>query len=146
MKKKGLIAVAALLVITAAVTIAYLCTRTKTAEGDILVRYASSESTIHFNDLPLTDVSGETTNKKGETKTIEGKGYPLLSVPDLVNADGYSKISVYADDEYHADLTSEELAANDNAFLIKDEKGIRFVVFGGPADLAVKNVVRIEIE
>ena len=145
MNKKSLIVIAALLVITAVITCVYLNTRTKTAEGDIVLVSADKEVTVHFNDLPLTDVSGETTNKKGEVKTIEGKGFPLSGIPELAGASDYSEITVYADDEYNTSISKDELSGDDNAFLIEDEKGIRMVVFGGPADRAVKNVVRIEI-
>ena len=146
MKKKSLIVIAALLVITAIITCVYLNTRTKTAEGDILLVSSGKEVTIHFNELPLTDVSGETVNKKGETKTIKGKGFPLSGIPSLAGESDYSEMTVYADDEYNASISKDELSGDDNAFLIEDEKGIRMVVFGGPADRAVKNVVRIEIK
>ncbi|MBQ6128785.1 MAG: hypothetical protein IJI51_03915 [Lachnospiraceae bacterium] len=145
MKKKSLIVIAALLVITAITTCIYLNSRSKTAEGDILLVSSGKEVTVHFNDLPLTDVSGETINKKGETKTIEGKGFPLSGIPSLAGVSDYSEMTVYADDEYNTSISKEELSGDDNAFLIEDEKGIRMVVFGGPADRAVKNVVRIEI-
>ena len=146
MKKKSLIVIAALLVITAITTCVYLNTRTKTSEGDILLVSSGKEVTIHFNELPLTDVSGETVNKKGETKTIKGKGFPLSGIPSLAGESDYSEMTVYADDEYNASISKDELSGDDNAFLIEDEKGIRMVVFGGPADRAVKNVVRIEIK
>ena len=146
MKKKSLIVIAALLVITAIITCVYLNLRSKTAEGDILLVSSGKEVTIHFNELPLTDVSGETVNKKGETKTINGKGFPLSGIPSLAGESDYSEMTVYANDEYNASISKDELSGDDNAFLIEDEKGIRMVVFGGPADRAVKNVVRIEIK
>ena len=94
----------------------------------------------------MSKVSGETTNKKGETKKIEAEGYSLSDIPALTGISDYNDIVVFSDDEYNAEVSKDELADHDKAWLINDDGEIRLIVFNDQdSKRNVKNVVRIEI-
>ncbi len=146
MKKKIIIIISILLVVTAIIASVYAFSRPKIESGSILLTTASGDITINFNELSLSKVEGETVNKKGETKKISTTGYPMSDIPSLAGITEYSELSVFSDDEYHADILKDELAKSDRAWLIREDDSIRLVVFGdSDSKRNVKNVVRIEI-
>lgn len=146
MKKRIGIA-AILLLVTAVLVFIYLRSRDTVKPGDLLIKSAGGDVAVTFEDLNLTHVTGEITNKKGETKTIESEGIALADIPGLAGVSDYSEISVYADDEYNAVLSKDEALVPDKAWLIKNDDSIRLIVFDDPdAKRDVKNVVRVEIK
>ena len=148
MKKRILTVISLLLALTSFCGAIYLGQREHVDTGSILVKAPSDEFTITMNDLPLTKVEGETVNKKGETKKISAAGYELAYFPSLAGVDNYTEISVYSDDEYHADISADELLADiSKAWIILEEDVPRLIVFGDTdSKRNVKNVVRIEIK
>ena len=146
MKKRIGIAVI-LMLVTAALVLVYLRSRESVKPGDLLIKSAGGDVSVTFEDLNLSHVSGEITNKKGETKTVESEGIALSDIPALAGINDYSEISVYADDEYNAVLSKDEVTKPDKAWLIKNDDSIRLIVFDDPdAKRDVKNVVRVEIK
>lgn len=151
-KKKKVIVVlsvviASMLLITAGLAFYYVHSRQTVSSGDLLIKSAQGDTTVTFNDLNLTHVEGEIKNKKGEVKQIDSEGIALSDIPALAGANDYSAITVFADDEYNAELTKNELAGQSGAWLIKNDSTIRLVVFGdSDSKRDVKNVVRIEIK
>lgn len=146
MKKRIILIISILLIITAALACIYVFNRPKVESGTFLLRTGSGDKTIRFSELPLSNVSGETINKKGETKKIDAKGYSLSDIPALTGISDYSDIIVFSDDEYNAEVSKDELADHDKAWLINDDGGIRLIVFKDEdSKRNVKNVVRIEI-
>ena len=146
MKIKIIIIISILLAVTAVIAAVYAFSRTKVENGSILLKTDSGDKTISFSELPLSKVEGETVNKKGETKKISTTGYPVSDIPSLAGITEYSELSVFSDDEYHADISKDELAGSDRAWLIWENDSIRLVVFGdSDSKRNVKNVVRIEI-
>ena len=144
MKKRIGIA-AILLLFTAVLVFIYLRSRDTVKPGDLLIKSAGGDVAVTFEDLNLTHVTGEITNKKGETKTIESEGIALADIPGLAGVSDYSEISVYA--EYNAVLSKDEALVPDKAWLIKNDDSIRLIVFDDPdAKRDVKNVVRVEIK
>ena len=147
LNKKIILIAGILAVITAIVTCIYLAGRDRVKAGDILIKTGSGDITVSLGDLSPSEFSGETVNKKGETKKIEAEGYPVADVVSLAGLSDYSEISVFSDDEYHATLTREEMSDPEKAWLYKDEDGLRLVVFGdNDSKRNVKNVVRIEVK
>ncbi len=147
MKKRIIITILILLALTAVISTTYLCTRKTVNKGSLLVGTPSGEVTLSMSDLPLSDVEGETVNKKGETKKINAKGFAVADIPPLAGMSDYSEITLYSDDEYHADITRSELADHDKAWLIDDEGSFRLIVFGdSDSKRNVKNVVRAKIK
>jgi hypothetical protein len=146
MKKRIILIISILLVITAAIACIYVFSRPKVESGTFLLRTGSGDKTIRFSELPLSNVSGETINKKGKTKKIDAKGYSLSDIPALTGISDYSDIIVFSDDEYNAEVSKDELSDHDKAWLINDDGGIRLIVFKDEdSKRNVKNVVRIEI-
>jgi len=146
--KKRIIIAAVLLVLTAIVAVVYLRSRDTVKPGDILIKAPTGDVTVSLESLELSHVSGSITNKKGETKKIDSEGYALSKIPSCAQVADYSELTIYADDEYSAVVTKDELdQSGDNAWLIKDKDSIRLVVFGdSDSKRDVKNVVRIEIK
>ena len=146
MKKRIVITICALLALTAVIASVYLLTREKVPENSLLVKTQNGSVSLSINDLELSDVSGETVNKKGETKKIEAKGYSLSDIPELAGISEYSEVCVFSDDEYNASVSSDELSDHGKAWLITEDEGLRLIVFGdSDSKRNVKNVVRIEI-
>ncbi len=146
MKKRIWIAVT-FLTVTAILVLIYLGSRDKVEKGDFMIKSPRGDVSVTFDDLSLSPVKGEITNKKGETKTIESEGIALADIPSLAGIGDYSEISVFADDEYNAVLSKDEISGSDNAWLIKSDDSIRLIVFNDPdAKRDVKDVVRVEIK
>ncbi len=146
MKKRILILILILFAVTAAITAIYLGSREKTKAGDLRIKTDSEELTVSIDNLPLSGISGEVKNQKGEIKKIDAEGYSLSDIPALTGVVDYSEISVFSDDEYHAVLSKDELSDHERAWIIKDEDMLRLIVFGDKdSKRNVKNVVRIEI-
>ncbi len=147
MNKKITVIIAAMLLITAGIAFYYVHSRQSVPSGDLLIKSAQGDTTVTFNDLSLTHVEGEIKNKKGEVKQIDSEGIALSDIPALAGANDYSTITVFADDEYNAELVKDELTGQAGAWLIKNDDAIRLVVFGdSDSKRDVKNVVRIEIK
>lgn len=148
MKKKILTVISLLLALTSFCGAIYLGQREHVDTGSIHIKAPTNEITVSMKDLPLTKVDGETVNKKGETKKISAEGYEVAYLPSLAGIDNYTEISVYSDDEYHADISADELLADVNkAWIILEEERPRLIVFGDTdSKRNVKNVVRIEIK
>lgn len=148
MKKKILTVISLLLALTSFCGAIYLGQREHVDTGSILIKAPANEITVAMKDLPLTKIDGETVNKKGETKKISAEGYEVAYLPSLASIDNYTEISVYSDDEYHADISADELLADVNkAWIILEEERPRLIVFGDTdSKRNVKNVVRIEIK
>ena len=148
MKKRILTVISLLLALTSFCGAIYLGQRQQVERGSILIKTPSNEISVSLSDLPLTKVEGETVNKKGEVKKISAQGYEVAYIPSLAGADKYTEISVYSDDEYHADISANELLADVNkAWIILEEESPRLIVFGDTdSKRNVKNVVRIEIK
>ena len=146
MKKRIIIIISVLLAITAVITGIYMISRDKVAPGSILIISDNGKTTVRMEDLTLTPVKGSITNKKGETKEIDAEGYRLTDIPVLTGITGYADITVYADDEYSATVSAEDMSDPDKAWLIKSDESIRLIVFGdSDSKRDVKNVVRIVI-
>ena len=145
--KKKLWLIATLLIITSALVCIYLYNRDTTKPGELMIKSPSGTVTLTLSDVKLSHVTGEIKNKKGEVKSIDSEGFALADVPALAGVSDYQSISVYADDEYSASLTKDEVSAPDKAWLIKSDDALRLIVFGDDnSKRDVKNVVRIEIQ
>ena len=142
--KKKLWLIATLLIITSALVCIYLYNRDTTKPGELMIKSPSGTVTLTLSDVKLSHVTGEIKNKKGEVKSIDSEGFALADVPALAGVSDYQSVSVYADDEYSASLTKDEVSS---AWLIKSDDALRLIVFGDDnSKRDVKNVVRIEIQ
>lgn len=144
--KKRLLIIIPILVVTGILSFIYLRTRQSVPAGNILVKSPVGESLVDLSKLELSSVKGQITNKKGETKDIDSEGIALAEIPKLTGVSEYSAMTVYADDEYNAEISKEDVDTPGSAWLIKDDGSVRLVVFADAvSNRDVKNVVRIEI-
>lgn len=135
-KKKIVIGIAILVILTAIFAIIHLTTRTPEIEGSVLV----NGTEVKLSDLDCEKVTGSIKNGKGEVKEIDADGVKLAS---LLSGD-YNTVKIIAADEYSATVSADEI---DNAYLILDDGSLRLIVFGDEnSKRDVKNVARIDTE
>lgn len=138
---------AGVLVLTAAVAVIHLTTRTVVPEGRLLIVYNGAESEITLSELDLQPVRGTVSNAKGETRTIDAQGIPVADVLSQAGVDDFTKVTVVADDEYRAEVMEEELSSNGQIyFILQEEGGFQMIVFtDSNSKRNVSNVARIEV-
>ncbi len=153
MKKKSIIIVAVLLIITCIATVFYLRLRNDAPEGKIAVISGNKTVLIDPFGDSLVPIKGVTINAKGQEKDVDETG---ISLKDAIsksglNGSGFSKARVISSDEYAAEISFDEINEEGRAYLAKqrEEDGsfsARLYVFGdNDSKRQVKNVVRIEI-
>lgn len=121
-------------------------TRVKVPENSIAVVVGEAVEYIDIDKLELTKVSGQTFNKKGETKDISGQGILLRDVLSKIELSDCKNILVSADDEYSAELDIKEVMEDDTAYLIIDDNEARLYVFDNTNSRRnVSNVVKITV-
>lgn len=147
MNKKIKIILSAAVLLTAAVAIIHLTTRTAVPKGTLRVIFNEKEVMISLSDLQLKPVQGTISNAKGDQRTIDALGLPLTEVLSAAGADNISKVTLVADDEYRAELTAEETAADGNAYLIlQEDGGVQLIVFSDTnSKRNVSNTIQIEV-
>lgn len=137
MKKRVLTVIAVLTLLTAALAVIHLTTRTPEVEGAVIV----NGKILMIDDLSLSSVKGTVVNGKGEEIAIDAQGIALSALcgPD------FSTAVVTASDEYRAEISASE---SQNAYLIlRDDNSLQLIVFGDEnLKRCVKNVVRIDAE
>lgn len=150
MKNRKLIIgiLAALVLLTAVLTVVHLTTREQREEGALQVVCGGKTELVYLSDLKsLTHVQGTVTNNAGEEKTIDGQGIPVREVLELAGAEVIGELKVTSDDEYTVTLTAEEIAEEGKAWLLMEDGTLRLIVFGDQgAKRNVKNVVRLSVE
>ena len=148
MKKKYLIwLIAAIAVLTAILAAVHLSRREAPARGALLVKAGGQTVTVAEKDLTLVPVEGTTVNGKGEEKQISGEGVALREVLAQAGVRDAAQVTVFADDEYSAVVTADELAEDGRVWLLYTGEGYRLIVFGDKnAKRDVKNVARIEAQ
>lgn len=101
-------------------------------------------------DIAKVPVKGELVNGKGESVSIDAKGSKLADVLTSVGIDPAEVgiVKIYAQDEYSAEVSGEELLEEGKVYLISGEDGtITLVVFGDSnSKRKVKEVARIEVD
>lgn len=149
-KRKAIIIAAILLGLTAILAVIHLSTRDRIPEGSIEIRYNGKSSYVSTDGMKMEQVSGTAVNGKGEEKEIDQSGVKLSEVLKAagVDPDSVESLSVFADDEYSAQVQGDEAAVPDKVFLLREDDGsMRLIVFGdSDSKRNVKNVVRIVIQ
>ncbi len=148
MKKKYLIwLIAVIVVLTAILAAVHLSHREAPAQGSLLVKAGGQTITVAEKDLTFVPVEGTTVNGKGEEKQISGEGVALREVLAQAGVQAVAQVTVFADDEYSAVVTADELAEDGRVWLLHTEEGYRLIVFGDKnSKRDVKNVARIEAQ
>lgn len=150
MKKNKFIVIliAALVLLTAVLTVVHLTTREQRQEGAIQVVQDGKTTLVYIEALrPVAAVQGTVVNNAGEEKKIDGQGILISDVLKLAGVAADKEVTVTSDDEYSVSLTAEEVAEEGNAWLLIEDGTLRLIVFGDQgARRNVKNVVRLTVE
>ena len=147
MKKKTVLwIIAVIFILTAILAVVHLTSREAPAQGSLLVKADGQTYTVSEKDLSFVPVEGTTVNGKGEEKQIQGEGIALCKLLEQVGVQS-GQVTVYADDEYSAVVTADELAEDGRVWLLHTDEGFRLIVFGDQnSKRDVKNVARIEVQ
>lgn len=140
-----IIAILALIFVTAAAAAVHLNTRVSTAEGTLRIETGDTAKELSLSELTPMAVQGTVVNGKGEERNIDAQGVPLSAVLAQANITEYAQVAVIADDEYSASVSVEEIHTEGKVFLLLAE-GDRpqLIVFGDPnSKRNVSNVARL---
>lgn len=154
MKKKHILIIVILILLTALIAAIWLLTRSPEApKGSLTIVGAGKETVVDPAKASPVDVKGETVNAKGEKKNVDTKGYSLKDVISLsgVKEGDYTSAKITSSDEFSASLTAAEIADSKTAFLVVEktdsgDSSYKLIVFGdNDSKRQVKNVKRIEV-
>ena len=138
--------IVAIFVLTVVLTVIHLTGRETVAQGALLVKTGDKTYTVTERDLAFIPVEGTVVNGKGEEKQISGEGVALRALLEQVGVQP-GQVTVYADDEYSAVISAEELIGEDHVWLLRTDGGYRLIIFGDKnSKRDVKNVKRIEVQ
>ncbi len=134
-----------LLTITAAIF--HLTARDTVPAGCLRIVFNGTKTEVELSSLDLQHIQGAVVNGKGEERTIEAQGIAVSELIALAGTERYSAITVTADDEYHAELTAEDVAVSENAyFILQDDGGVQLIVFHDTnSKRNVTNVIQVEV-
>ena len=141
--------IAALIALTAVLSVIHSAARTEVPDGALLVSCGGEKKYVDINSLDAVPVQGSVVNGKGEKSDIDTQGVPLADVIKNAGFDpsGAAAVKVTADDEFSVELSGDELNEEGKAYLVGENDGsVRLVVFGDSnAKRNVRNVVSVEI-
>lgn len=148
MKKYGvLVFILVLALVTGIAAWLHLTTREEVAAGTLQITVHGQVKTVKLSELDYEQVSGVRVNGKGESIPVEGQGISLKELLRGEQVDSYAKVTVVADDSYHAELTAAEVAEDGKAYLLLQEDTLRLVVFGDEnSKRSITHVVQIIVE
>lgn len=148
MKKNNVILLlGAVLLVTMAVAVLHLSTRTVVPEGHLLVTCDGKETEIAVSKLKLQTVRGTISNAKGDKRTIDAQGVAVATILSEAGISECSTVVIVAEDEYRAELTAEEAFSVEGVYIIlQEEGGVQLIVFSDiNSKRSVSNVVRLEV-
>lgn len=146
MNRKLAAAAAVLLILTAGLAVLHNAARPQIPEGTLLVQTSRGDVCLAPDKLPVTSVTGEIINGKGETKPINGEGISLKDALLAAGVDSPNRVTAVAGDEYSAAIEREELDG-DRVYLLIEEGEVRLVVFGDPNSRRnVSHLIRLIVE
>jgi len=141
----GLIAL--LIVVTGAFAFMHNNTRTVVDEKTILIAANGKQTNIAISKINVSLVEGTVVNGKGEESTVSADGIRLEDLIKMADASVSEKVTVYADDEYSAEISKDEVAEEGKAFILIGEDSCSMLVFGdNNSKRNVRNLVRIVVE
>ncbi len=150
MKKKSIIVITVLVIITAIIAAVHLSAREQIPEGAIQVDSGGSSSYIELSEMSLEKVSGTVVNGKGEEKELSADGASLATALSEagIKVQDVSLVKVTADDEYSAEITGDEMRESGKVFLYQEEEGkTGLVVFGDEnSKRRIHSVVKIDVQ
>lgn len=150
MKRAVLVITAILLCLTAVIAVVHLRTRDKVPEGSLLIQFDGRDSYVRIGDLDTVQINGTVVSAKGDTQDIHQAGVRVADVLEKAGIDSQEvhSVTVVADDEFSAELLSEEIMAPEVAYLAKEADGSMKLIVFGDSDLKrnVRNVVKLLVQ
>ena len=107
------------------------------------------EKEIHvdIDDLTFETVTGIRVNGKGEEIPVEAPGISIKDILTEVNVTEFEEIIIESDDSYQARVSKDETEEGGKAYLLRDERKLRLIVFGDEnSKRSVSNVVKMIVE
>ena len=147
MKKKTLIIIlAALVVIAAVLAIVVAKNQPSKSVSEVIIMQGGKDTKVDLGKLQLTDVKATVTRANGKTIEIDSKGIELKDL--LAKYSGFTTITVNAEDNYTAELSAGDIAADKNVYLIlgEENKPRLIVLSDSNAKRDVKNVLSMELK
>lgn len=148
-KRKVVVFIAILLIITGIMALIHFHTRKEVPEGAIEVSFKEETYMVDVSELEFEQVTGIRVNGKGEEKAVEASGILLRDVLAGLGITEFTEVSVVADDSYSAVIMAEEIQNDLVAYLIQEEgeDRLRLVVFGDKdSKRSVSKVTQIVVE
>ena len=125
----------------------HLSSRDEAKAGVIIVEADGKTVELSIPELELEKVEGTTVNGKGEEKQVLGDGILLMDALDNISVSVNENVNVYADDEYSAEVSVDELRETGQVYLLVEENQAMLTVFGDKdSKRNVKNVLKIVVK
>lgn len=147
-KNKRILALLAVLtLVTAALAILHLSTRTDVLDGTLQIEANGQTTEIALADLTISPVVGTVVNGKGEEKLVDSQGVPLSELLTQLQITAFTSVTAVADDAYSATVTEDEIFTPDKVYLsVQENAGVCLVVFGDSnSKRQVSGVERLEV-
>lgn len=146
--KKILLAILALVIITAVLAVIHLGNAPQVDEGDLLILQGTTQHYVTIDEQLLVPVTGTLVNGKGDQIPVDALGLPLLEVLRLAGIENIPAVTVTARDEYSAEVTAEEIVTEGKVYLTVEADGtFRLVVFGDKnSKRNVSDVIKLTIQ
>lgn len=143
--KKIFLAIFALLLLTFCLALLHHLTRDTVETGILRIECNGTITNHPLDGINTAPIHGTVVDGKGEEHTIDAKGVLLSELLESLNITAAEQVIVYADDEYSATVTAQELNAPDLVYLLMNEEDRpQLIVFGDPnSKRNVSGVVRI---
>lgn len=143
--KKIFFLVSALFLLTFCLAVLHFLTRTPAEAGVLRIEYNGTVTTVPLDSIDIAPVHGTVVDGKGEEHIIDAQGVLLSDLLDSLNITAADQLTVFADDEYSATVTAQELYTPQRVYLLMTEEDRpQLIVFGDPnSKRNVSGVVRL---
>ncbi|MBQ6835072.1 MAG: hypothetical protein IJO55_11770 [Lachnospiraceae bacterium] len=136
-----------LVLVTAIAAFAHLRDRQQIPEHTLLITQGEKEFYVDIDDLTFETVTGIRVNGKGEEIPVEAPGISIKDILTEVNVTEFEAIVIESDDSYQARVSKDETEEDGKAYLLRDERKLRLIVFGDEnSKRSVSNVVKMIVE
>lgn len=136
-----------LVIVVAIAALAHLRTRQQIPEDTLLIMEGEKEIHVDIDDLTFETVTGIRVNGKGEEIPVEAPGISIKDILTEVNVTEFEEIIIESDDSYQARVSKDETEEGGKAYLLRDERKLRLIVFGDEnSKRSVSNVVKMIVE
>lgn len=149
MKKNRIliISISILVLFTVCLAILHSVTREPVTPGTIQIVCGDQTMEISLDSIERSAVHGSVVDGKGEEHTVDADGVLLADFLENVGITAVSQVTVFADDEYSATVSADELYEEDRVYLLlRDGDRPQIIVFrDSNSKRNVRSVVRLVV-